>query len=186
MGRPRVRRVVVVQEGSPSGEPFVFDVFRADGAFDGRITVDYADRDYALRHSWFVASDGYAYRNLSHRTEGRGHVAMHRELLGLAKGDPQQGEHENRKKLDNRRSNLRVSTQGENLQNASKRRTHNGGGMSSRHRGVSLYTAAPTANPWRARVQVNGDVKAGYFATEEEAASAAARWRRELMPFATD
>jgi hypothetical protein len=178
----RRRSFSVVQEGTPDGEPCVFELISADGRVDARVQIDYADRETVLGHSWYLARDGYPYRNLSRRTEGRGHISLHRQLLGLEPGDGKIGDHINRDRLDNRRANLRVlDTEAQSKQNLSPQRRKR-----SKHRGVHLYTACRLSKPWVARVQVKGIVRQGYFATEEEAASAAARWRRELMPFATD
>lgn len=150
---------------------------------DIEVLVDPADADWAMGYCWYLGRDGYVYRNLSHRTEGKGHVAMHRELLGLVKGDGVQADHRNLVKHDNRRANLRRATEVQNKQNQPLR----GGG--SRHRGVSRYRPRGRDFPncrWRARVQTGGKVKVGYFATEEEAAAAAEQWRRELLPYATN
>ena len=46
------------------------------------------------------------------------YAAMHREILGLKLGDPRKGDHvEPSKTLDNRRSNLRISTHAQNICN---------------------------------------------------------------------
>ncbi len=56
----------------------------------------------------------YAVRN-SKRTNGkRNLIRMHREILGLKKGNKKQGDHRNHNTLDNRRHNLRVVTNQQN------------------------------------------------------------------------
>lgn len=152
-------------------------MFARDGSIRAFALVDADDFEWASERRWFVGGGGYAYRNLSHVTEGRGHIAMHRELLGLAHGDPREGDHINRNKLDNRRSNLRIAAgRVEQLQNQSARKN-----ARSRYRGVSFHRQS---QKWRARVQTDKRVHSlGYFKTEQEAASAAAAGRSALMPF---
>lgn len=81
--------------------------------------VDDEDFDWLNQSRWCLSSHGYAIRNVP--TPERGiigrHIAMHRELLDLKFGDPRQGDHVNRDRLDNRRCNLRVATHAENMQN---------------------------------------------------------------------
>ena len=102
-------------------------------------------------------------------------VFMHRLVLGLSKGDPNV-DHINHNGLDNRRSNLRLVTQGENLQNV---KPHRDG--SSQYRGVRW---SRHRNGWRAQVIVNGKhLRQKHFKTEWEAADAVAAARREFMPF---
>ena len=148
-------------------------MFRRDGTIRAFALVDAGDFEWACSRRWYLGRDGYAYRNLSHRTEGRGHVAMHRELLGLGRGDPREGDHINLNRLDNRRENLRVVPDGAaNKQNVPAR---------SGARGVSFHRQS---GRWRARVIVGGVEHAfGYYETEIEAADAAAAGRKLLMPF---
>jgi hypothetical protein len=151
-----------------------------DGGVKAYVAVEEADYNWASQFKWFLARDGYVYRNRSHRTEEPGHIALHRELMGLTKGDGKQVDHKNRRKLDCCRSNLRVVEEdGHNKQNVPARKN-----ALSKHRGVSFYR--PT-NKWRGRVMLNGrEYSAGYHTTEEEAAKAAAELRKRLMPYALD
>lgn len=91
---------------------------------------------------------------------------MHRLILGLAPGDPNV-DHRNGRGLDNRRSNLRLATQSQNLANARKQRTP----TSSRYKGVHLVKKT---NTWAAQVKLKGKTFhiSSAFATEEEAARA--------------
>jgi len=103
---------------------------------------------------------------------------MHRFILGLEKGDRRIVDHVNRNGLDNRKTNLRVGTQLDNMQNRIGRVS-----STSPHRGVS-YDArpGPLANRWCARVKIRGKPTwVGRFATEEEAAEAAARAREAFL-----
>lgn len=135
----------------------------------GLAIVDDADFPLVSAYRWHLTHYGYA----ASIKAGR----MHRFILGLTPTDPGV-DHINRNKLDNRRSNLRLLAQHENLQNQSPRVG------TSRYRGVAWHVAA---QKWTAQCQV-GKKRAylGLFDTEEAAADAAAAWRRQHMPHSTD
>ena len=145
-----------------------------DGTVRAVTTVD--DDDYELLSQWtWRLHDGYAVR----RVGERGTVRMHRYLLGLQAGDRRQADHRNRDRLDNRRENLRVVTQGQNMQNRGARRTARSG-----TRGVSFHTRS---GRWTVRVQVEGRSHfIGLYDTVADAEQAATAARRRLSPFATD
>jgi hypothetical protein len=130
--------------------------------------------DLPLVDRWRWSFDGrYAYR----RENGRS-MRMHRQILGLPLGDPREGDHLNRDKLDNRRANLRIATRSENGQNLP---TDSYG--QSGCRGVSW---SAQKGRWRARFNLAGrDHHVGFFDDPEEAAAAVASARQEQMPFAT-
>jgi hypothetical protein len=135
--------------------------------------VSYDDAAWALSLRWSL-SNGYA-----RRSEGQEKIFMHRELLGLRADSDLVGDHINGDTLDNRRSNLRAVSMSGNQQN----RTTPGWG-SSRHRGVSFCRQTQR---WAAQANFQGrHIHLGRFATEEEAAKAAAAYRREHMPFSPD
>lgn len=99
---------------------------------------------------------------------------LHREILGLTKGDGKQADHINGNSLDNRRVNLRVVTNQQNSCNRIK---------SGKFKGV---TQRPTTyrkkgrtgpvsytKPWVAQITLNYQhINLGYFSTPEEAAHA--------------
>jgi hypothetical protein len=129
------------------------------------------DGDLALVEvsRWTLHPKGYA-------TGGRG-ALMHRLIMGLAKGMPRRivVDHINGDKLDNRRSNLRVCTQGQNLQNRQGPARPN---AASAYRGVSR----DAHDRWRATVVIDQRQKyLGSYETELEAAAVAAAWRHEHM-----
>jgi hypothetical protein len=69
-------------------------------------------------------------------------VMMHREILGLAYGDPRNGDHrEPSETLDNRRSNLRIANNGQNQLNSRIRKDNKTGvkGVIQK-KGCSTYT----------------------------------------------
>jgi len=82
-------------------------------------------------------------------------------------------------RLDNRRSNLRIVTHGENMQNMPPRRR-----CSSAHRGVSWNREM---GRWAAYAKVNGrQVWLGYYEDELRAAAVASDFRAKHMPFSED
>src|ERR1700734_385922 len=146
--------------------------------------VDAEEYSKIAPYRWRLDDAGYVVRSAS--LEGKSHrVRLHRELLSLphAAGRRAQGriegDHENRNKLDNRRSNLRVVTHAQNLENTPRRR-----GSRSEHRGVGLKKAT---GKWVAYCKVNGHMHwLGSFDDEQEAAVAAREGRQRLMTHAGD
>lgn len=116
----------------------------------GVVIVDPDVKLAAGRH-WKVARDGYVRDSNS--------VSLHRELTNAPRGLVV--DHINGDTLDNRRANLRVCEQRQNLWNG---RPHRDG--SSRYRGVSRMRRSGT---WRAQIQGK---HLGFFRSEEDAARA--------------
>lgn len=88
-------------------------------------------------------------------------------------------DHINGNPLDNRRTNLRVCSNDENMRNRRKLSR-----CRSRHKGVT-FDDSKVACKWRARISVDGKrICIGYFATEEEAAiaynDAAVKYHKEF------
>ncbi len=103
-------------------------------------------------------------------------IYLHRQIAGAPRG--LDVDHINRDRLDNRRSNLRVCTRGQNLQNVASR------GGSSLHRGVSW---SKVAGKWRADVKLEGKQHyLGLFECEEDAAAAAKDARARLFTHSED
>lgn len=140
--------------------------------------VDAADYEWAMERRWYLGTDGYAYHGFKDGEGRTRQVALHRELLGLRRGDRVEVDHINRVRLDNRRANLRKLTRAENAQNFSSR------GGSSKYRGVSWNKARQR---WEAYAMLDRKQhRVGQFKTEEEAADAAARFREMHMPFSAE
>jgi hypothetical protein len=139
----------------------------------GVALVDHADAEAIGAYTWHMSSKGYAQRSTlvggKHLT-----VFMHRQLLGLVPDDGVHVDHLNGDMLDNRRANLRVCTNAENGQNRHERP----------YRGAS-WDARDQC--WRAQVQLAGKYhRLGSFASREEAATVAAAFRRQHMPYSSD
>ncbi len=82
-------------------------------------------------------------------------VRMHREIMGLKKGDGTEVDHRNGKGLDNRRENLRVCSRSENMQNLRK------------YQGVCMGVSC---QKWLAYITKNGkQINIGRYLTRKEA-----------------
>lgn len=84
---------------------------------------------------------------------------MHREVVNAPKGLV--CDHINGNGLDNRKSNIRLCSQGENVCNSRKRTTNKSG-----HKGVCWNKSL---GYWMSRVQFQGKCKAKYFKEYEDA-----------------
>lgn len=141
----------------------------------GKFTyIDEADYPMVSQRKWHAASsDGcwYAWARFGGKQE-----SMHRFLIGaIPKG--MVVDHKDWDGLNNRRSNLRLATHGQNTHN----RKHNSRKIDSdpaksRYRGVFFYPYWTNPNlkkKWRAIIKSHGkNYNLGYYDTEEEAALA--------------
>ena len=132
--------------------------------------VDDADYDWLNQWKWYAwrnqQGDFYAVRSSWQKDKRVCHrVYMHREILGLKKGDRRQGDHRNHNTLDNRRSELRVCTLKQNQMNRKINLC-----STSKFKGVIWDRFR---NKWRAQISINGATKRiGSFVMEEVAALA--------------
>jgi hypothetical protein len=140
-----------------------------DGSRPLVVLVDAADFEPMAQFEWYATRTGmttYAGSATVRRSElAGGSQYMHRLLLRVP--PDLQVDHINGDGLDNRRANLRVATQAQNMQNRRPRR-----GTASRFKGVCRYPSA--LNPWCANIAGAGTKKTflGSFPTEEAAARA--------------
>jgi len=124
------------------------------------------DADYTPSSWQWYIHRGYR-TEYARRTEGKGHIFLHREIMANMLGRPlelsEQVDHINGDGLDNRRANLRLATNTENQHNSRKPKTNTSG-----YKGVYWYK--PTQK-WCARIRVNGQrLHLGYFADPVAAA----------------
>lgn len=125
--------------------------------------VDDEDFEYLSQWKWTYNPNGGGYASRTDRSgEKQRTVLMHKQLIQTENG--YQVDHINRNRLDNRKSNLRICTPGQNARNATKRKD----GITSKFKGVyfnnrnSKYTAA---------IQINGKRHhLGYYDEELDAA----------------
>lgn len=130
--------------------------------------IDEADFGLVCAFTWRINSGfGYAVtRRPRCRATGE-KVYMHRLIVGARPHE--HIDHANGDTLDNRRSNLRVCTQSQNLCNRGRTRANRSG-----FKGVRCKTdRGRRSSPWQANIRLDGrQTHLGYFATAEDAARA--------------
>ncbi len=136
----------------------------------GKVLVDDKDYERVSKYRWWVVSiktKRAIKPQLAVQTEINGKtVKLHRFILNPPK--KMDVDHINGNTLDNRRSNLRICSRTQNLQNTDKYRRRKG--TTSKFKGVSWRS---DSNNWRARIQINGvDKVLGSFQDEISAARA--------------
>ena len=122
--------------------------------------VDEGDYDWLMQWKWCFCN-GYAIRGHGGR-KNRDYIYMHRLIMNFP--NSKEIDHINGNKLDNRRSNLRISTRLQNGSNIGKR---NG---VSKYKGVSWHKGD---GKWVAQIHPNRiHIHLGCFDNEEDAAFA--------------
>lgn len=129
------------------------------------------DKDFKLisKYKWHYADylNGRGYAKTANPNRKPFMLRMHRLILSAKPGDIV--DHINQNTLDNRRKNLRIVTQSQNMVNMKPRRTNKSG-----YKGVCKVShPAYHHRPWLATTWKNNkQVHIGYFATAKEAAIA--------------
>lgn len=119
------------------------------------------DEDYAWLNQWKWQVARRNGVNYACRSIGKRLLLMHRVILGAKKGE--YTDHRNRDGLDNRRENLRLCTQSENLRNRRLQKNNTSG-----FTGVSQIR-----NKWRAEIWLNcKKIALGIFDNIEDAIQA--------------
>jgi hypothetical protein len=134
-----------------------------------RVLVDAEDFDFLSQWKWHCLRGGYAARS---SWKPRKMIYMHRILSGAADGE--HTDHINQDKLDNRKGNLRIVTNQQNMMNRPKYQ-----------RGTAPYKGLywhHVNQKWVARVRYNGkSINAGSFVDPKEAALAYNRLATDLF-----
>lgn len=128
------------------------------------ILVDDEDYERLNRWMWHLNAKGYAIRFTYVPGAGRKKrvIFMHRLIMNVEFGDPRQVDHKYGVKTDNRKSELRVCVQQQNLCNVTIRSDNSSG-----YKGV--FWNKETSR-WRAVIRANNKrVHLGYFDTPEDA-----------------
>ena len=126
-------------------------------------TVDDQDLAELSKYSWHLQSMGYAARRATVGTNKTVILLMHRQIMDAPKG--MVIDHINGNPLDNRRENLRLCLQGENLRNKRINRASRSGYV-----GVNWH---PSSRKWLAVVMhKRKNYQAGLFTDRIEAAHA--------------
>ncbi len=127
------------------------------------IKVDAEDFEALSQFNWYITSRGYAARKALNDIGKWSMVFMHRLIMNCP--SDLYIDHINHDQLDNRKVNLRICKQWENMQN---RRTKTS--SKSGYRGVYVYPASKI-NPWAVVVSIQGKQKTlGYFDCPKKAA----------------
>ena len=122
--------------------------------------VDDEDFEVLSQFTWRLTRKGYATRHLPRDGGPQKSMLMHRQIMGLNKGDRVEVDHRNGNKLDNRRNNIRVATPSQNMANVSLRSDNTSG-----CKGVHWYKAG---KKWKAYISYNKKQKhLGTFDTKE-------------------
>lgn len=131
----------------------------------GLVLIDQADLDLVTARA-FINGDGY----LIVRRDGRmcrAHRLIVERVLGRELEPNEQVDHINGNTSDNRRANLRVATQSQNMFNRGRNRNNSSG-----YKGV-YRNSRGARRPWQARITESGRLTyLGSYATAEEAAMA--------------
>jgi len=126
-----------------------------------KVFVDDEDLPSLSKSNWHI-SKGYVVRNIWVEGKGRRLSYIHREIMGLQRSDPSKVDHINGNPLDNRKENLRVCTNSQNLMNRGRPRSNTSG-----MKGVSWDKRE---NKWRATIIKDQKQRfLGYFRNPEEA-----------------
>lgn len=132
--------------------------------------VDAEDAEKVIGIRWCINSNGYVVTTVNKRTAALfdkpvgASVRLHRWIMDAPDG--MQVDHINHDKSDNRKQNLRICTQAENMCNKASWMGQ------SHYKGVSYRLDSPN-KPWRAICYCQGRKHClGSYATEEEAAVA--------------
>ena len=129
---------------------------------NGYVNVDDEDFNFLNQWKWTKSPQGYVARTGYENGEQK-KILMHRVIVDPPK--ELQVDHKNRNKLDNRKSNLRIVTQSENM--------HNTGNWKNNTSGIKNICFDKSKNKWVARKQYNGKQKfIGRYATIEDAEKA--------------
>jgi hypothetical protein len=123
----------------------------AYATIDDGTVVQVDDQDIALleRYTWRRDKNGYAQRRTSLNGKEGYNMFLHREIMGAVKG--QVVDHISGDIDDNRRENLRICTNNQNIKNQKKQRVK----TSSIYKGVSLVKGR-----WQAQI---GHEKQHYY-----------------------
>lgn len=131
------------------------------------VLIDDEDAELIGSYTWHPGSDKahvYFYTYVGANRSTRKHIGMHRFLMGCSCGDGKIVDHINRNTLDNRKGNLRVCTQRDNLCNSGLRTDNSSG-----YKGVCF--GGRTKN-WIAQIHYNNE---GYSIGTAETAKEAAK-----------
>ncbi len=131
------------------------------------LTIDDEDYETYLKYKWVLATNPAGQFYLRTRIKNAYNKGIFHRIITNCPID-MMVDHINGNSLDNRKCNLRICTNAQNLYNQKKRKRQS----HSRFKGVT-FRKDLKSKPWEAFIYANGKSKRlGYFATEIEAAKA--------------
>lgn len=139
--------------------------------------IDDEDKSLVMHYKWWVGSQGRAYTSV--RVDGKAkNMSMHRFIM--VPPPDMSVDHINGNPLDNRRTNLRIVTHAQNLQNRQ-------GATRVSSSGVRNVYYHPGKKKYQVKLEVGQrTISCGYYWTIDEAAIAAAAARRCHMTHAPE
>lgn len=133
--------------------------------------IDDEDYEKVTRYTWYINRKEEKLKNKIYYEckikdcTGRHTIRLHRIIMNLQTGDGKIVDHINGDTLDNRKSNLRICTNKENVRNQKKSRKNTSG-----YKGVSFNKRD---RKYQAHIRVDGRKKGlGYYNTAQEAHAA--------------
>jgi len=121
--------------------------------------VDDDDYEWLAQYKWYACEKRHLQEVYATREEGprnaKIRISMHREILGLKKGDKRLGDHKDRNTLNNQRYNLRIVSTSLNRHNSNMRHNNTSGFL-----GVTWHAQR---RKWMAQINVDKHVYLGLF-----------------------
>lgn len=136
------------------------------------VMINADDLSLITKYRWYALRPRkifYAATNIKLSDGRKTILCMHRLLLGLNYGDPQEVDHIDGNGLDNRRNNIRIVSTAQNQHNQHVKQTgRHHDKPTSKFPGVCWYKARCL---WAAKIRVSGkNIHLGYYDNEKEAA----------------
>jgi len=133
-------------------------IYRGENLFC-KVKIDNEDCENIRRYKWYTNNSGYV-----NCKDNNFHLSLHRFILNVPDGYVV--DHINHDPLDNRKCNLRICMQFENMHNIGKVRDSNKSGVP----GVCIFNQN---NKWRAYLSINSkQIHLGYYNIIEDAIKA--------------
>jgi hypothetical protein len=121
--------------------------------------IDSEDDEKVSQYKWCLKKG----KNTNYAISGKERVFIHRLIMGLQVEDERVVDHIDGNGLNNRKSNLKVTS---HLENCQSWRLVN---STQNHGAVYIDKQSNSKNPWRSRIHIYGKVYTACHATEQEA-----------------